>query len=113
MHNRRVERIPILGDLQGEVTVFERMAIREISVCGALVETSVPLQLNSLHQCRLALGDCSVVVRGRVAHSHVSEVAQSGTIYTSGIEFIDVPDAVAAVISQFVEALRAAREEGV
>lgn len=100
------DRIPILGGLRGEVSVFERMAVLEISRGGAQIETSVPLQLNSLHSLRLVLGNRSVVVRGRVTHSRLREVARGETVYVSGIEFVDVPDPVAGVITEFIEAAK-------
>ncbi len=104
------ERFPILGELHGEVTVFQPIVIREISRGGAQIETSVPLQLNSLHQFRLMLGDRSVVVKGRVAHCHVSDVDDQGTTYRSGIEFIEVSEPVCDAIGDFVEAIRIARQ---
>ncbi len=104
------ERFPILGDLHGEVTVFQPIIIREISRGGAQIETSVPLQLNSLHQFRLMLGDKSVVVKGRVAHCRVSDVDDQGTTYRSGIEFIEMSEPVLLAITQFVEAIRNARQ---
>ena len=108
--NKRIgERIPILGELHGEVTVFQPMAICEISRGGAQVETSIALQLNSLHLFRLELAGRSVVVKGRVAHCRVADVDAQGPVYRSGIEFIEVPEPVAAVIAEFVEAARTSR----
>ncbi len=104
------ERFPILGELHGEVTVFQPIVIREISRGGAQIETSVPLQLNSLHQFRLMLGDRSVVVKGRVAHCHVSDVDDQGTTYRSGIEFIEMSEPVGIAIREFVEVIRNARQ---
>lgn len=104
------ERFPILGELHGEVTVFQPITIREISRGGAQIETSVPLQLNSLHQFRLMLGDRSIVVRGRVAHCRVSDVDDQGTTYRSGVEFIEMSEPVAAAIADFIEAIRTARQ---
>ncbi len=104
------ERVPILGELHGEVTVFQPIAIREISRGGIQIETSVPLQLNSLHQFRLMLGDRSVVVKGRVAHCRVSDVDDQGTTYRSGVEFIELSQPVATAIAQFVEAIKNARQ---
>ena len=73
---RDAERFRILGQLQGEVMVFQPMAIREISRGGAQIETAFPLHLDSLHDFRLTLGDRSVVVKGRVVHCHISDVDQ-------------------------------------
>ncbi len=104
------ERIPILGELHGEVTVFQPITIREISRGGAQIETTVPLQLNSLHQFRLMLGDRSVIVKGRVAHCRVSDVDDQGTTYRSGVEFIEMSEPVRTAIAHFVEAIKAARQ---
>jgi c-di-GMP-binding flagellar brake protein YcgR len=111
MDNKRGgQRFPILGELHGEVTVFQPIAIREISLGGAQIETAVPLQLNSLHQFRLMLGDRSLVVKGRVAHCRVSDVDDQGTTYRSGVEFIELSEPVAAAIAGFVEAIKTARQ---
>jgi hypothetical protein len=107
---RGEERFPILGELHGEVTVFQPITIREVSRGGAQIETSVPLQLNSLHQFRLILGDRSVVVKGRVAHCRVTDVDDQGATYRAGIEFIDLSEPVAAAIAEFVEAIKTARQ---
>jgi hypothetical protein len=106
---RDTERVQILGELKGEVTVFQPMAIKEISRGGAQVETSFPLQLDSLHEFRLTLGDRSVVVKGRVAHCSITDVEQELVVYKSGIEFIEPSDRVASVIHGFIEAVQTGR----
>ncbi len=103
------ERVPILGELRGEVMVFEPMAIKEIGVGGVQVETRVSLQLDSLHDLRLGLGDRSVVVKGRVVHSRISDVDQDVVLYRSGIEFVEPSPRVVAVIEGFVEAIKTGR----
>ena len=102
---RDTERILILGELRGEVMVFQPMAVKDISRGGAQVETSFPLQLDSLHEFRLTLGDRSVVVKARVTYCSISDVEQEGVLYRSGIEFVDPPDRVADVISEFIDAV--------
>jgi hypothetical protein len=103
------ERIEILGELRGEVMVFQPMAIKEISRGGAQIETGFPLQLNSLHDFRLSLGDRFVVVKGRVAHCSISDVDQELVLYRAGIEFIEPAERVATVISDFIEAITSGR----
>jgi PilZ domain-containing protein len=103
--NRYDERIPILGELHGEVMVFQPMAIKEISRGGASVETSFPLQLDSLHDFRLTLGDRSVVVKARIAHCSISDVDQEIVVYRTGIEFVDPPERVDGVIAEFIQAI--------
>jgi hypothetical protein len=106
---RDTERIEILGELHGEVMVFQPTIIREISRGGAQVETSFPLHLDSLHEFRLTLGDRSIVVKGRVAHSTISDVEQEGVVYRSGIQFIEPSERVFSVIADFIEAIKSGR----
>ena len=106
---RDTERLEILGELHGEVMVFQPMAIKEISPGGAQVETGFPLQLDSLHELRLTLGDRSVVVKGRVVHCSISDVDQEVVLYRSGLEFVEPSEPVAGVIGGFIDAVRAGR----
>jgi hypothetical protein len=106
---RDTERIPVRAPLYGEVKVFQPMTILDISHGGAQIETPFPLQLDSLHDFRLSLGERSVVVKGRIAHSHVGELKDGQTLYRTGVEFIEPSEHVQAAVSAFVEALRAGR----
>src|SRR3954469_25665141 len=106
---RDAERIEILGDLQGEVMVFSPIAIKEISRTGAQVETSFPLQLDSLHDFRLTLGDRSLVVKGRVAHCSITDVEDELVVYTTGFELFEPPEPVASVIHEFIQAVQTGR----
>jgi len=107
--SRDAERIEILGDLQGEVMTFQPMAIKEISRRGAQVETAFPLHLDSLHDLRLTLGERSVIVKGRVVHCSISDVEEGAVLYRSGLEFTEPSERVAAVIGDFVDAIRDGR----
>ena len=73
------------------------------------IETGYPLQLDSLHDFRLTLGDRSVVVKGRVVHSSISDVEQEMITYRSGIEFVEPPERVFSVIAEFVDAIKMVR----
>ena len=109
-HDKRdAERIEILGDLQGEVMIFQPMAIREISRRGAQVETAFPLHLDSLHDLRLTLGDRSVIIKGRVVHCSISDVDQEVVLYRSGVEFIEPSERVDGVITDFIGAIKDGR----
>jgi hypothetical protein len=102
---RDTERIEILGELLGEVMIFQPTAIKEIGRGGAQVETGFPLQLDSLHDFRLTLSDRSVIIKGRVTHCSISDVDQEVVLYRSGIEFIEPPEHVATVIADFIDAV--------
>jgi hypothetical protein len=106
---RDTDRVSILGELRGEIMVFEPMAIKEVSRGGAQVETVFPLQLNSLHDLRLTLGDRSVVIKGRVVHCRISDVDQDVVMYRSGVEFVEMSERVEAVILDFLDAIKTGR----
>jgi hypothetical protein len=108
-NHRDDERIEILGELNGEVVVFQPMAIREISRGGAQVETSFPLQLDSLHELRLTLGERSVILKARVAHCSITDVDQELVTYRSGVEFVEPSERVYAVISSFIDTVKEGR----
>lgn len=102
---RDVPRVEILGELRGEVMVFQPMTITQISPHGAQIETPFPLHLNSLHDLRLTLGDDSIVVKGRIVHSSISDVDQERVAYRSGVEFVEPSEPVNRVIAGFIERL--------
>jgi hypothetical protein len=106
---RDTERLPMLGALQGEIMVFQPMVIQEIGSGGVTIETAFPLHLNSLHELRLSLGTQSVVVKGRVVHSRISDVDQDVVRYRNGIEFVEPSDRVSTAIKEFLEAVRTYR----
>ncbi len=111
-NTRDSERLEILGELHGEVMVFEPMAIKELGCGGAQVETAFRLQLDSLHELRLTLGDRSIVVKGRVVHCSISDVDQEFVTYRSGVEFIELSDRVYSVIAEFIDAIKDGRRTG-
>jgi hypothetical protein len=106
---RRTQRIEILGELQGEVMVYEPMAITEISRGGAQIETAFPLQIDSLHDFRLVLADRSVVIKARIVHARVVEMEDRETIYRAGIEFVQPSERAVEAIGEFMDAIVAAR----
>ena len=101
--------MPILGGLHGEIVVFQPMLVYEISLVGVSVETRFPLQLDSLHDIRLTLGERSVVTKGRVVHARLADMEQEQVVYRVGLEFVEPSPAVAAALAEFLETLREGR----
>ena len=108
--SRESERVELLASLQGEVQVFQRIDIRQLSVDGALVESAFLLHVDAFHDFRVTLDEGPVVVRGRVAHSHIAGVGQDTVVYHSGIEFVSVAPPVARAISAFLERCKSAKK---
>ena len=103
---RDSERMELLGLLHGEVMTFQPMAVRQISRGGMQVETRFALLLDSLHEFRLTLGERSIVIKGRIVHSHISDVDPEAVLYVTGVEFIEPSAHAQSVIDDFVELLR-------
>ena len=107
---REAERLQILGDLHGEVMVFQPMAIKVLSHAGAQVETAFPLHVDSLHEFRLTLGEQSVVVKGRIVHCSISDIDQEIVLYRSVVEFVEPSERFTSVIDGFIDAVRTGRQ---
>lgn len=103
---RDLERVPLEGQVQGEVMVFQPMTILDISLGGAQIETAFALQLDSVHDFRLSLGDRSVVVKGRIAHCHIGELTDVAALYRTGVEFVEVSEHARGAILVFVAAMK-------
>ena len=106
---RDSQRISVPGTLQGEVKVYQPLAVRQVSVGGMQVETAFPLHVDSLLDFRLTLRERSIIVKGRVVHSRIVDVDQDIVMYRSGIEFIEPSEPVLDAITALVEALRTSR----
>src|SRR4051812_30992102 len=108
-NKRDAERVAVPAPLSGEVKVYQPMTILDISRGGARIETPFPLQLDSLHDFRISLGDRSVVVKGRIAHCQIGELTGGVVLYRTGVEFIEISEHVAQAVQGFVAALKEQR----
>jgi len=109
--NRRdTERVPVPSPVRGEVMVYQPMTILDIGTGGLQIETPFALQIDSLHDFRISLGERSVVVKGRIVHCHIGELTQGVVLYRSGVELIDPSDHAQSTIEVFVDALRLSRQ---
>ena len=107
---RTADRISILGRLRGEVKIYQSIAIKEISLDGAQIETDFPFLLDSLHEFRLTIGDRPVVLKARIAHCRISDIEGDLVFYRSGVEFVDVPERVKRAIAEYLDELAQARQ---
>jgi hypothetical protein len=103
------QRVPVPGEITGEVTTFQPMTILDISEHGAQIETAVLLPPEGLHDFRISLGSRSVIVKGRIVHCQIGELREGAVIYRSGVEFVELSPHARVAIQGFVEARRAAR----
>ena len=104
---KRAERVLVPAEVTGEVTVYQPMTILDLSVTGAQVETKFSLQLDSLHDFRLSLGNRSVIVKGRIVHSQVGELQGGDVFFRTGVEFIEPSEHAQGALRSFIESNRA------
>ena len=98
MEHRRWTRIPIPGNLGGDITVPLPLVVTQISAGGALVETKQPLRLESRHEIRLVIDGVTLALDGRVVHSRVINLEPDHLTYEAGLEFIQPgPEALALI----------------
>jgi hypothetical protein len=105
---RGSERVPVPGEIHGEVTVYQPMTILDISARGAQIETAFPLHLDSLHDFRLSLDARTVVVKGRIVHCQIGDLREGSVFYRTGLEFVEPSEHAVAAIRAFVVAHRGA-----
>ena len=106
-HKRAVDRTPLSGEVVGEVTVFQPTTILDLSECGCQIETAFKLHNDSLHDFRFALGDRSIVVKGRIAYCRIGELGDDAVLYRSGIEFVEASPHAVSAIRDFVAVRKA------
>ncbi len=102
---RELDRVSV-GSLYGEVQLFQPMTVLEMSHRGARIETRFPLHIDSLHDFRLSMGERSLIVKGRIVHSEVTQLNGGTVLYRTGVEFVEPTPYVADAINEFVDALR-------
>jgi hypothetical protein len=107
-NKRDNERVPVPSPIHGEVKVFQPMTILDVSHGGAQIETPFALQLDSLHDFKITLGNRSIVVKGRIAHCHIGELREGVVLYRTGVEFIENSQHVQTALEHFIEALKVA-----
>lgn len=96
-------RFEIIGQLWGSLEVAQHLPLRNLGRGGALVESSLPLNADTVHGVRLLLGgepnDLQVRVR------HVTPVREpAGERYLIGVEFVNPPVGTLEQIDRIVAA---------
>lgn len=87
--------------IAGEVTVYQPITILDIDEKRIQIEAPFALHNDSLHDFRLALGDRSVVVKGRVARCEIGEISDR-VVYRCTVEFVEPSAHVLRAIRGFI-----------
>ena len=91
---RRSPRVELLGRLHGHaVSLNLPLLVREVSLGGMSMVTSVPFPVGAIHEFSLTLGDgAAVSLNGRIVYSREMESSEGEPQYVSGVEFVSTPD---------------------
>jgi hypothetical protein len=96
-------RFEIIGQLWGSLETVERLPIRDLARGGALVESRLPLNPETVRSVRLAFGDTEHDVQVRVRHV-TSEKMADGEHFLVGLEFVEPSASALAQIDRVVSA---------
>jgi hypothetical protein len=87
-------RFELVGELAATFKTIEVLPVRDISWKGALVESAVPLSVESVQTLRLVSGDISGEITARVRHVTRADNADGSESYRIGFEFLDLQPAM-------------------
>lgn len=88
-------RYEIVGQLWGSLETFEPLEVHNISLGGALVETRIPLNADSVQRLRLTAPAETAELQARIAHVSQRQDVMAPENYLIGVQFIELPPAVA------------------
>jgi hypothetical protein len=73
------------------------LKVRDISLGGCSVESTVPFAANAVHSLTLEVGDGSLlVIRAKVCHTRRETTPDGHVVYVTGLEFTDAEGTQAA-----------------
>lgn len=105
---RDTERVPVPGEVTGEISVYQPIVVLDLSERGAQIETGAAMHLGSLHDFRLSLWDLPVIVKGRIVHCQIGSLGDGAVLYRAGVEFVEPSDHALKAIRAFVARERVA-----
>jgi len=99
--DRRSEpRYDVIGALWGVLELHEQARLRNVSATGVLLDSPVPMALDSAQTIRLEVDGQSVTVDARVRHVRQQNYDSTGARHAIGLELIEPPTPVLQSIEQ-------------
>lgn len=102
-------RVPIDGQLQGEIEAFVVAPLMDLSLSGALIEVPSALPANARYALKLPMSETdSVEVQAEVVRSYVHgfdsiSAGKPAVKYRAAIKFIDLTDAQQKSLKQLMD----------
>lgn len=102
-------RVPIDGQLQGEIEAFVEAPLMDLSLSGALIEVPSALPANARYALKLPMSETESlelhveVVRSYVHGFDTVSAGKPAVKYRAAIKFVDLTDAQTASIKQLMD----------
>ncbi len=102
-------RVPIDGQLQGEIEAFVVAPLMDLSLSGALIEVPSALPANARYALKLPMSETdSVEIQAEVVRSYVHgfdsiSAGKPAVKYRAAIKFIDLTDAQQKSLKQLMD----------
>ena len=101
--DRRIRpRYDVVGDLWGTLETVLRLPLRNVSPGGALIESHVPLQAESVHRLRFLCDGRDSAAQVRIRHVKTTQALDGEKRYLIGIEFLSLDAAMAGLIARWM-----------
>ena len=97
-------RFEIVGDLLGTLETVVGMPLRNICRGGALVQSSVPLTLDSVHHVAVTSAGVQEPASVRVRHVRPMVGSDGSDYYLIGFEFLSIPAPLQVQIDAWTDA---------
>ena len=101
---RQKPRFEIVGELWGTLETVLRLPLRNVGKGGALFESHVPLEPESIHRLTWTCEGRDTVLQVRVRHVRRVESADGERSYLVGIEFLSLNPAIGGQIEEWLAA---------
>lgn len=101
--DRRIRpRYDIVGDLWGTLETVLRLPLRNVGPGGALIESHVPLQAESVHRLSFPGDGRDSGTQVRIRHVKPTQSLDGHKTYLIGIEFLSIDPAMAGLINRWM-----------
>jgi PilZ domain-containing protein len=98
---RAKPRFEIVGDLWGSVDTSISLKLRNLGRGGALLESPLPLEQDSIHRVTAVASGVPYQVQMRVRHAMPAATHAGGSRYLIGVEFLQLsPDLEEIIVRQ-------------
>jgi hypothetical protein len=95
---RSKPRFEIVGDLWAIVDTTSSFLLQNVGPCGALLESTLPLAVDSVHWVTTVANGLQHLVKIRVRHSTATKTNDGATKFLIGVEFLMLTPAFGEVI---------------